>query len=118
MTTTSAPSVRERTRAKSRVLLEALPYFREHAGKAVAEKSASAYWTDFRGPHRDGRYDQTPIRTEWPDKGLPLLWRQLLSNILFGPFLLILFTAIHHRLKRPKRLSRRRHASAITFQAE
>jgi rod shape-determining protein MreD len=52
------------------------------------------------------------------DAFFPLLWRQLLSNILFGPFLLILFTTIHHRLKRPKRLSRRRHASAITFQAE
>jgi rod shape-determining protein MreD len=49
------------------------------------------------------------------DAFFPLLWRQLLSNILFGPFLLILFTAIHHRLKRPKRLSRRRHASAVTF---
>ena len=52
------------------------------------------------------------------DAFFPLLWRQLLSNILFGPFLLILFTAIHRRLKRPKRLSRRRHASTITFQAE
>src|SRR5260370_39649717 len=40
------------------------------------EKPASPFWTDFRGPHRDGRYDQTPIRTEWPEKGLPLLWRQ------------------------------------------
>src|SRR5437667_10769364 len=29
------------------------------------EKPAAAYWTDFRGPHRDGRYDQAPIRTEW-----------------------------------------------------
>jgi rod shape-determining protein MreD len=52
------------------------------------------------------------------DAFLPLLWRQLLSNLLFGPFLLLLFTAIHRRLKRPKRWGRRRHASAITFQAE
>ena len=36
----------------------------------------AAYWTDFRGPNRDGRYDQTPIRTDWPSGGLPLLWRQ------------------------------------------
>src|SRR5258706_12407148 len=35
-----------------------------------------AYWTDFRGPHRDGRYDQTQIGSEWPAKGLPLVWRQ------------------------------------------
>jgi rod shape-determining protein MreD len=52
------------------------------------------------------------------DVFFPLLWRQLLSNMLFGPFLLMLFAAIHRRLKRPRRLSRRRHASAITFQAE
>jgi rod shape-determining protein MreD len=52
------------------------------------------------------------------DAFFPLLWRQLLANILFGPFLLMLFTTIHHRLKRSKRLSRRHHASAVTFQAE
>ena len=52
------------------------------------------------------------------DAFFPLLWRQLLSNILLGPFLLILFTAMHRRLKPPKRASWRRHASAITFQPE
>ena len=52
------------------------------------------------------------------DAFFPLLWRQLLANILLGPFLLLLFAAIHHRLKRSKRLSRRHHASTITFQAE
>src|SRR5258708_15912333 len=40
------------------------------------EEPASAHWTDFRGPHRDGRYHQTPLRAEWPEKGLPLVWRQ------------------------------------------
>jgi rod shape-determining protein MreD len=45
----------------------------------------------------------------------PLLWRQLLSNLLFGPFVLMLFDRIHHRLMRPRRFSRRRHASAITL---
>ena len=48
----------------------------------------------------------------------PLLWRQLLSNVLLGPFVLMLFAAIHRRLKRPKRSSRRRHESAITFQPD
>ena len=52
------------------------------------------------------------------DTFFPLLWRQLLSNILLGPFLLMLFAAIHRRLKRPKRSSRRRHESAIAFQPE
>jgi rod shape-determining protein MreD len=52
------------------------------------------------------------------DTFLPMLWRQLLSNILLGPFLLMLFAAIHRRLKRPKRSSRRRYDPAITFQAD
>jgi outer membrane protein assembly factor BamB len=34
------------------------------------------YWTSFRGRARDGRYDQTPIMTQWPQAGLPLLWKQ------------------------------------------
>jgi rod shape-determining protein MreD len=52
------------------------------------------------------------------DTFLPMLWRQLLSNILLGPFLLMLFAAIHRRLKRPKRSSRRRYDPAITFQSD
>ena len=52
------------------------------------------------------------------DAFFPLLWRQLLANVLFGPFLLILFTAIHRRLRHPKRSSRRRYASPITFQPD
>src|SRR5262249_37202089 len=31
------------------------------------EKPASAYWTAFRGPNRDGRYDQSEIRVQWPE---------------------------------------------------
>jgi rod shape-determining protein MreD len=52
------------------------------------------------------------------DTFFPLLWRQLLSNVLLGPFFLMLFAAIHRRLKRPKRSRRRRYESAITFQPE
>jgi outer membrane protein assembly factor BamB len=33
----------------------------------------AAYWTDFRGPHRDGVYSQSEINTQWP---LPMLWKQ------------------------------------------
>jgi outer membrane protein assembly factor BamB len=43
--------------------------------KAIA-RSAKSFWPDFRGPNRDGRYDQGPIRTDWPAGGLPLLWKQ------------------------------------------
>ena len=35
-----------------------------------------AYWTDFRGPERDGRYLETAILTDWPAEGLTPLWRQ------------------------------------------
>jgi len=38
--------------------------------------AAPPYWTDFRGPNRDGRYDQTPILTAWPKRGLTRLWKQ------------------------------------------
>ncbi len=39
-------------------------------------KPASAYWTDFRGPKRDGVYDEMDILTIWPAQGLPQLWKQ------------------------------------------
>src|SRR5258707_525759 len=48
----------------------------EAAATPAAVTPGSAYWTDFRGPKRDGRYDQAPIRADWPAKGLPLVWRQ------------------------------------------
>jgi len=43
---------------------------------AAPVKSTRSYWTNYRGPARDGRYDETPIRTNWPAEGLPLLWKQ------------------------------------------
>jgi outer membrane protein assembly factor BamB len=46
------------------------------AGNGATTKLRGIYWTDFRGPHRDGNYDEMPILTEWPASGLPLLWRQ------------------------------------------
>jgi outer membrane protein assembly factor BamB len=36
----------------------------------------STYWTDFRGPARDGHYQERPIRTDWPAGPLPALWKQ------------------------------------------
>jgi len=38
--------------------------------------ASDTYWTDFRGPNRDGRYTQTPLRTTWPAAGLDPLWTQ------------------------------------------
>jgi outer membrane protein assembly factor BamB len=34
------------------------------------------YWTNFRGPKRDGRYEEASVSTNWPSSGLPLLWKQ------------------------------------------
>jgi len=41
-----------------------------------AATAAAAYWTDFRGPRRDGLYAEMHIRTQWPKEGLPALWKQ------------------------------------------
>jgi outer membrane protein assembly factor BamB len=48
------------------------------AGQPAAAPAAHArknYWTNFRGPARDGRYDEQPIRTNWQG-GLQQLWKQ------------------------------------------
>lgn len=34
------------------------------------------YWTSFRGPNRNGHYDEKPILTQWPKEGLRQIWRQ------------------------------------------
>ena len=36
----------------------------------------AAYWTDFRGPHRDGHYREQPVLTQWPAAGLTPMWKQ------------------------------------------
>ncbi len=46
------------------------------ATPASASSSTDTYWTDFRGPNRDGRYDQTSLLTSWPASGLEPVWRQ------------------------------------------
>ncbi|MDB6110113.1 MAG: WD40-like repeat-like protein [Pedosphaera sp.] len=45
-----------------------------------AVTNAAPYWTDFRGPHRDGHYDELPILTDWPANGLTALWRQAVGG--------------------------------------
>ena len=34
------------------------------------------YWTNFRGPKRDGKYEETSVSSNWPANGLPVLWKQ------------------------------------------
>jgi outer membrane protein assembly factor BamB len=43
---------------------------------AASERRSRGDWPDFRGPNRDERYDETPIRTDWPRDGLPQFWKQ------------------------------------------
>lgn len=45
------------------------------AGAPPAPKQRS-YWTDYRGPRRDGAYDEMPILTTWPKEGPTRLWRK------------------------------------------
>ena len=44
-------------------------------GQAPAEP-AKNYWTNFRGPRRDGKYEEGNISTNWPANGLPVVWKQ------------------------------------------
>ena len=37
---------------------------------------AQVDWPGFRGPHRDGCYEEIPIATHWPSNGLRPLWKQ------------------------------------------
>jgi outer membrane protein assembly factor BamB len=39
-------------------------------------RALATYWTDFRGPARDGHYREQPIRTNWAPAGPPPLWKQ------------------------------------------
>ncbi|MPY88249.1 MAG: PQQ-binding-like beta-propeller repeat protein [Luteitalea sp.] len=50
----------------------------EHDAGVVPAPAATevAYWTDFRGPNRDGHYRERPILTSWPDRGLQPVWKQ------------------------------------------
>ena len=43
---------------------------------ATQPASTRNYWTNFRGPKRDGKYDETPVATNWPANGLPVIWKQ------------------------------------------
>jgi outer membrane protein assembly factor BamB len=68
------------TYRKTRPDYEALERNRQKRETVAIRDSASsdtnAYWIGFRGPNRDGHYDQGQIATNWPANGLKALWRQ------------------------------------------
>ncbi len=43
---------------------------------AAAKIAPVSYWTDFRGPHRDGVYSESPSRPTGPARDCRRLWRQ------------------------------------------
>jgi outer membrane protein assembly factor BamB len=43
---------------------------------AAAPATSRNYWTNFRGPRRDGKYDEASVATNWPAGGLPVVWKQ------------------------------------------
>jgi outer membrane protein assembly factor BamB len=43
---------------------------------AATSPSARNYWTNFRGPNRDGRYEERAVRVNWPAGGLQPMWKQ------------------------------------------
>lgn len=61
--------------------IESAPMVEEiAAGKPQPPASRSAPWPDYRGPRRDGIYQETPINTAWPSQGLPEIWRQKIGG--------------------------------------
>jgi outer membrane protein assembly factor BamB len=42
----------------------------------LAPPATPPYWTDFRGPRRDGHYRERRLLDEWPAGGLAPLWKQ------------------------------------------
>lgn len=74
---------------KAQERAQAHPARQDLERSAVAAKPAPAvgqpagptnYWTEYRGPGRAGIYGETPIRTDWPAEGPPVLWRQQIGG--------------------------------------
>ncbi|HEV7396889.1 MAG TPA: hypothetical protein VGN86_10300, partial [Pyrinomonadaceae bacterium] len=53
--------------------------------ETAAAHAGRNYWTNFRGPNRDGKYDEMPVLASWPAQGLTPLWKQPIG-IGYGSF--------------------------------
>jgi hypothetical protein len=51
------------------------------SSETASAHAARNYWTNFRGPNRDGRYDEMAVLTTWPAQGLSVLWKRLNSDV-------------------------------------
>jgi outer membrane protein assembly factor BamB len=54
----------------------AAPQGGETSHATAPAPSSRNYWTDFRGPARDGSYAERPIKVNWPSGGLTPVWKQ------------------------------------------
>jgi outer membrane protein assembly factor BamB len=45
-------------------------------GEASLAHASRNYWTNFRGPNRDGQYREMEVLTNWPAQGLSPMWKQ------------------------------------------
>ncbi len=71
----------EPTQANNPAAAQSSPVAGAANAPGVSTETASAhatrnYWTNFRGPNRDGRYDEMPVLTAWPAGGLTPVWKQ------------------------------------------
>jgi outer membrane protein assembly factor BamB len=48
----------------------------QDANHPIAPASSRNYWTNFRGPNRDGRYEEGAVKVNWPSGGLKPMWKQ------------------------------------------
>ncbi|HKO62877.1 MAG TPA: PQQ-binding-like beta-propeller repeat protein [Pyrinomonadaceae bacterium] len=46
------------------------------APESAAAHATRNYWTNFRGPNRDGNYQEMAVLTNWPSQGLTPIWKQ------------------------------------------
>lgn len=44
--------------------------------ETAAAHASRNYWTNFRGPNRDGNYQEMAVLTNWPSQGLTPIWKQ------------------------------------------
>ena len=72
---------------------------------STSPAAGSTYWTDFRGPNRDGHYQQRPIATTWPATGPKPIWKQPVGAG-YASFVIAAWTSVHHRAARRRRSGR------------
>jgi outer membrane protein assembly factor BamB len=74
--TAAAPNAPSATGSPAAQATGAQPATAAGATDIAAAHASRNYWTNFRGPNRDGRYDEMSVLTTWPAQGPPLMWKE------------------------------------------